>query len=172
MKDYVGELPVLGVWERVTESAARLSDVNSDARIKSLIRNFNRVDEKMRSIKPQMLIPAHGDAHAGNLIPSPDGWLWTDFEDVCFMPEYWDLASFVANRALFNGLQTPILRYMLDDSSVISNIEDFSFALSARTLMSIVGNLDLAIQGYGDLTFAKQQLALADDFLEQVNRNI
>lgn len=35
----------------------------------------------------------HGDAHPGNLLPTVDGLLWTDFEDVSRGPLDWDLAT-------------------------------------------------------------------------------
>lgn len=37
--------------------------------------------------------PLHGDAHTGNVLMSPSGPRWTDFEDVCSGPVEWDLAS-------------------------------------------------------------------------------
>lgn len=37
--------------------------------------------------------PLHGDAHTGNVLMTPDGPLWTDFEDVCVGPVEWDMAS-------------------------------------------------------------------------------
>lgn len=37
--------------------------------------------------------PLHGDAHTGNVMMTPSGPLWTDFEDVCAGPVEWDLAS-------------------------------------------------------------------------------
>lgn len=37
--------------------------------------------------------PLHGDAHTGNVLMTPGGPLWTDFEDVCVGPVEWDLAS-------------------------------------------------------------------------------
>lgn len=35
----------------------------------------------------------HGDAHTGNLLPTPEGLRWIDFEDACAGPVEWDLAS-------------------------------------------------------------------------------
>lgn len=40
----------------------------------------------------------HGDAHAGNLLRTPDGPLWTDFEDTCRGPVEWDLACLACGR--------------------------------------------------------------------------
>ncbi len=37
--------------------------------------------------------PLHGDAHTGNVLMTPDGPRWLDFEDVCLGPVEWDLAS-------------------------------------------------------------------------------
>lgn len=167
MKSFSDELPVLGVWDRISQSATRLRK-NPDQRIQSLLKVFQRVDDQIRSIETNLLIPAHGDAHVGNLLPSPEGWLWMDFEDVSLMPRYWDFASFVANLVLFKGFQNPIFRYMLDSTDIITNSKAFRLALKARALMSVIGNLDLALEGYGDLTFATRQLNLMEDFFPQV----
>lgn len=171
MKDFSDDLPVLGVWERISQSATRLKK-NSDPLIKSLLEVFQRVDGQMRMIEPELLIPAHGDAHIRNLLPSPEGWLWIDFEDASLMPAYWDIASFVANLVLFNGFQVPIFRYMLDHTDMVTDLKAFRFALTARILMSVIGNLDLALEGYGDLTFATQQLELVEEFLLQVDLKV
>lgn len=37
--------------------------------------------------------PLHGDAHTGNVLNTPSGPRWLDFEDVCVGPIEWDLAS-------------------------------------------------------------------------------
>lgn len=37
--------------------------------------------------------PLPGDAHTGNVLTTPRGPRWTDFEDVCAGPVAWDLAS-------------------------------------------------------------------------------
>lgn len=43
--------------------------------------------------------PLHGDAHAGNLLSTGAGLLWTDFEDSCAGPAEWDLACLVFGSA-------------------------------------------------------------------------
>ncbi|MHA0858471.1 phosphotransferase [Paenibacillus sp. CMAA1364] len=170
MKDFFDELPVLGVWERTSQSAARLMK-SSDQRIQALLKLFHKVDKQMR-LETSLLIPCHGDAHARNLVPSSEGWIWTDFEDVSLMPAYWDLASFVGNLALFNGFKEPTFRYILSNKDIVVDPKAFSFAITARILMSTLGNLDYAIEGYGDLKFATQQLELAGDFISQVDQII
>ena len=42
----------------------------------------------------------HGDAGAGNLMATGDGWIWHDFEDTCSGPVAWDLAASTASPRL------------------------------------------------------------------------
>jgi hypothetical protein len=170
MNHFSGELPALGVWNRTRQSAVRLAQC-SDQRVLALLRLFSELDQRMSSV-PDLLVPCHGDAHARNLIPSSEGWLWMDFEDVSLMPAYWDMASFVGNLALFGGLQEPTFRYMLDQVDIVSDPASFGFAIAARVIMSTLGNLDLALAGNGDLEFATRQLELAEDFLRQLEQSI
>lgn len=168
IKDFSDALPVLGVWNRACKSAVRLKS-KSDHRIQSLLEVFLKIDEQMQKIETGLLIPSHGDAHVRNLLPSPKGWLWMDFEDVSLMPIYWDIASFVANGLLFKGFQEPTFRYLLDCTNVVNDQTSFALALSARILMSTLGNLDLALEGHGDLVFATRQLEIAEEFLLKID---
>ena len=170
MKSLSCSIPVLGVWERACQAAARLGE-QSDPRIQALLEVFVKVDKQIRMISPEALIPAHGDAHAGNLLPSPEGWLWIDFEDVSLMPVYWDLASYVGNLVLFNGIQEPTYKYMLNNAEIVEDKKEFELALSARTLLSTLSNLDFALAGHGDMAFATRQLELAEPFLYHLNPN-
>ena len=47
--------------------------------------------------------PLHGDAHTGNVLMTPAGPLWTDFEDVCAGPVEWDLASMTLTDETLNA---------------------------------------------------------------------
>lgn len=40
----------------------------------------------------------HGDAHPGNLLWTPDGWLWADLEETCRGPRAFDLAVLVRGQ--------------------------------------------------------------------------
>lgn len=46
------------------------------------------------------LQPLHGDAHSGNLLRTPDGLLWLDFEDACSGPVAWDVATLLSRQAV------------------------------------------------------------------------
>ncbi|WP_169082124.1 phosphotransferase [Paenibacillus sp. PL91] len=172
MSDFTAcTIPVLGIWERAYEAAARLIE-QTDPRIQSLLDIFWETDNQMRMLKRECLIPVHGDAHARNLLPSPEGWKWNDFEDVSYMPAYWDLASYVGNLVLFGGFQEPTYAYLMSRSEIIADQPAFVFALTARTLVATVSNLDLALAGDGDLAFAFKQLELAEPFLSQIKRSL
>lgn len=167
MRGYRGELPHLGVWERTARSAERLTG-SADPRVQALLTRFADVDRQMR--RETELFPCHGDAHAGNLLPSPEGWIWADFEDASLMPAFWDKASFVCNRALFGGMHEPVFSYIVSRLNDSGEREAFAFALTARVLMSVLGNLDFALAGSGDLPFAMSQLERAEACLAQVSR--
>lgn len=49
--------------------------------------------------------PLHGDAHMGNLMMTPQGILWTDWEDAFSGPVEWDLASIIWNAKLLDNDQ-------------------------------------------------------------------
>ncbi|MEU9891568.1 aminoglycoside phosphotransferase family protein [Sphaerisporangium sp. NPDC051011] len=42
----------------------------------------------------------HGDAHPGNLLATPAGWRWIDFEETCAGSAGWDLACLRGTRRL------------------------------------------------------------------------
>nr|WP_256123823.1 aminoglycoside phosphotransferase family protein [Paenibacillus chitinolyticus] len=167
LKDFTDEIPLLGVWERTCQSAFRLMK-HPDRRIQNLLSLFVAVDRQMR-LETSLLLPSHGDAHSRNLLPSPEGWIWSDFEDLSWMPAYWDLASYVGNLALFNGIQEPTFQYIWSQMNNEAAKQAFGFAVTARILMSTLGNLDFAFSGSGDLEFAYKQLGLAKDFIHQIN---
>jgi len=59
---------------------------------------------------------------------------------------------------LFKGLTPSIVKHVINDEDLVRNKEEFFKILKARILMSIIGNLDDAYRGYGDLDYANIQL--------------
>ncbi|MCW2835723.1 MAG: aminoglycoside phosphotransferase family protein [Nocardioides sp.] len=57
--------------------------------------------------------PLHGDAHTGNVLMTPTGPLWTDFEDVCVGPVEWDLASMTITDDALAAYDGPVDRTRL-----------------------------------------------------------
>ncbi len=168
MRMYDGKLPILGVWKRVRESAKNLSK-SENSQIQRLVENYNILNEEVSNIDVESLVPSHGDAHIKNLYPAQTDWLWMDFEDASLMPEYWDWASFLANITLFDGLNIPIVQQVIENKEIVKNKNKFFTILKARILMSIIGNLDLALQGLGDLEYAKLQLEKYEKFLKEID---
>jgi hypothetical protein len=162
LKDYPKALPELGVWKRVRRSADNLKS-NKQAIQRRLLEDFQILDTWMGQIKPIDLVNSHGDAHIKNLYPSSGKWLWTDFEDASKMPKYWDLASLLANSVLFNGFESALYKEALR-TTLISDLQSFYHTLQARILMSIIGNLDFALRGMGDMDYVNLQLQKYDGF--------
>lgn len=59
--------------------------------------------------------PLHGDAHTGNILVTPDGPAWTDFEDVCVGPVEWDLSSMTLTDEAVAAYAGPVDRTRLAD---------------------------------------------------------
>jgi Phosphotransferase enzyme family len=56
---------------------------------------LDHLRDRLAEVRPRLVgevVRLHGDAHPGNLLATPDGWRWTDFEDTCAGPRAWDLA--------------------------------------------------------------------------------
>jgi hypothetical protein len=95
LRTYPGELPVLGppvndlpIGLRALDDAADLFSPDARARIRAA------ADELAPFLAEPTgeLQPLHGDVHHGNLVPTRDGPVWIDFEDVCLGPVEWDFA--------------------------------------------------------------------------------
>ncbi len=161
---YPSPLPKLGVWNNVIQGAAFLEHFKyEDSRILHLLEEYKVMNEQLKQVT---LVPAHGDAHPNNLIPSSTGWRWHDFEDVSLMPRHWDLASVVSNPTLFEGFTHPYFKKIMKLNQVRVNRSDFYFAMKARVIMSVTTNLALARDGRGDLEFAQAQLQRFAPYLD------
>jgi hypothetical protein len=160
MKTYPGYLPRLGAWTPVCDAMSQLSTIENE-QIRDLTEYWTKIDKRLRGISADKLVPAHGDAHLGNLIASPKGWLWIDFEDVSLMPRFWDLASAVARTPLLGeakGLSDTLIRNYLGETPNQDDTEAFILALSARLIASISFNIRLALEGHSNSELAWRRL--------------
>lgn len=170
MTGYRGELPILGAW-RLSGAAADELAGHPDGRVQSLLERYTEWDRRLASFGPQQLVPCHGDAHAGNLLAGPDGWYWTDFEDVSLMPKFWDLASLTANPLLLRGHTDPLARAVTKALDIQKDPESWRLALATRATMSTLVNVWWAHKGFGDGSFAEGQLARIGPFLGALERD-
>jgi hypothetical protein len=169
--EYNGPLPVLGAWGNAAAGAETLLPMSgSDPRVAELLDAFYQADRQIRNRSG--LVPAHGDAHPGNLIPSGAGWLWNDFEDVSLMPEYWDLASYLGNTALFHGLRHRLVEYVVIRKIKTAELAQFLFVLKTRAIFATTTNLAMATCGRGDLEFALSQLDRIHGYFQSIDAAI
>ncbi|MEU0794032.1 aminoglycoside phosphotransferase family protein [Amycolatopsis sp. NPDC005961] len=85
LRDYPGELPRRGPLDDL----GRIFDRHDlDGEAPRLRAEADRLAEALPDVAVQ---PLHGDAHPGNLIATPAGPCWLDFEDTWLGPLAWDL---------------------------------------------------------------------------------
>jgi hypothetical protein len=86
LRDYPGELRTDGPIADLRHSSGLVDDAEVE-RLAALVGDL-----------PSQ--PLHGDAHPGNLLASPNGLVWNDFEDTWRGPLGWDLACLANTRRL------------------------------------------------------------------------
>jgi hypothetical protein len=96
-----GELPAFSasldrarttLWDDAQMEALLLAD-------RSMLRSaYDRLLAEVRA-RHMLLRPLHGEAHDRNVLVTPNGLRWIDFEGACIGPLEWDLA-FLPDRAL------------------------------------------------------------------------
>jgi thiamine kinase-like enzyme len=81
--------------------------------------------------------PLHGDAHPGNLLATPSGLVWNDFEDAWLGPVGWDLAC-LANTGRLDGAAA-VAAYPGEVGA-----EELATCVGLRRLLGVVWRLVLA----------------------------
>jgi hypothetical protein len=97
LRGYPGELPYMGVvldeiphWLKWLEVRRRMSGQD----LIELREAHWKLAARLKAARAGTQ-PLHGDAHRRNLLRTPAGLLWTDFEDTCKGPVAWDIATFL-----------------------------------------------------------------------------
>jgi aminoglycoside phosphotransferase (APT) family kinase protein len=101
LREFPGELPYLGPvldepvrllelldGEVEPDALARLRDAHAE-----LVSRLGRAPQGRAQV-------VHGDAHPGNLLATPAGLLWNDFEECMTAPVGWDLACLLRTTRL------------------------------------------------------------------------
>lgn len=83
--------------------------------------------------------PLHGDAHPGNLLVTPGGLRWNDFEDTWLGPRGWDLAC-MAMSGRFDG-RAAVTAYPEPVPA-----EELAGCVELRTLMGVTWRYVLALR--------------------------
>jgi hypothetical protein len=92
-------------YARLDELAALVRTLDLDAReLEVLERGLETAANVVADIDAP-LQPVHGDAHLANVLRTPGGPVWSDFENVCLGPRELDLAGLTI-RAVYGGLET------------------------------------------------------------------
>ncbi|MET0132030.1 MAG: aminoglycoside phosphotransferase family protein [Kibdelosporangium sp.] len=84
----------LPTWDPLDDVRRRVDDAEAlaDDDRQFLLDCCARVAETLASARFELpSVVVHGDAHLGNLIPSPDGPVLCDFDSTCLGPPAWDL---------------------------------------------------------------------------------
>jgi hypothetical protein len=93
LADFPGELPSfrskIDQCRTLLESQSALPALNAADR-RFLLTVYNRIIASLDAL-PLRLVPIHGDAGPHNVLITPDGARYNDFEDVCLGPREWDV---------------------------------------------------------------------------------
>ncbi|WP_416669204.1 aminoglycoside phosphotransferase family protein [Egbenema bharatensis] len=112
LRDYPGDLPYLApplndIPRGLKQLEQYPKDILTPDDLALLQETYDRLLPQV-SEPAEWVQPLHGDAHALNLIPTVDGWLWNDFEDTCKGPIGWDLVNLdEAGQAAYPNLPDP-----------------------------------------------------------------
>ena len=96
LRGYPGPLPVLAPLQDIPAYLARPQTRLDAGQKAALAAVYARLTAELDPAAAAQ--PLHGDAGAGNLMATGQGWLWHDFEDTCSGPVAWDLAASTASR--------------------------------------------------------------------------
>ncbi len=106
LASYQGDLPTL---------VGPLTDISTALTVSSDPTLHRAADELLPLALSWPRRPLHGDAHTGNVLMTPSGPRWTDFEDVCVGPAEWDMASMTVTDDALAAYPGPIDRVRLSD---------------------------------------------------------
>lgn len=96
LRGYPGPLPVLAGPAHDIPRCLEALSVDPGPLLPGQVELLSGVHHRLRPViddPPGPRQPLHGDVFPGNVIPTRDGLLWCDLEDVCLGPPAWDAAN-------------------------------------------------------------------------------
>jgi hypothetical protein len=140
LRDCTHDLPTMAVMREAEDMIERFAEDgtldNADAGLlreaaAQATKDIERLD------LPHQVV--HGDSHLGNVINTPDGPLWTDWEDTCVAPTAWDLGCLRTSGIAFRTDPQP----GIDALKAYGQQPDDAF-IDARRLQGTVWSLVFA----------------------------
>jgi len=147
---FEGKLPVLGALEEAARILSMLSeDGTLSAADSGMLRRISeRAFRRIERLGLPMR-PVHGDANLSNALNTPNGPLWTDWEDAFQGPREWDLACLVA-RSRVLGEDADRAEAALAAYAGAVDHEVLDCLVEARALQVVVwlalGSLSLSVE--------------------------
>lgn len=101
LREFTGDLPALAILHETRDllETLRARRLFPDAVLELL---HHHLSTSLRFLAGLPFQALHGDAHSGNLLQTPAGPLWTDWEDAFSGPVEWDLASIIWNARILD----------------------------------------------------------------------
>lgn len=125
--DLDADLPRMGPGEDMDRAWPLLSDSVSPSVVTLLRKEAARLRAAIADFPVQ---PLHGDPHPGNLLATPSGLVWNDFEDAWLGPRGWDLGC-LATSSLVDG-KAAVAAYPGEVSA-----EELAVCVELRTLYGV-----------------------------------
>jgi hypothetical protein len=108
LRSYRGDLPTMAVMTEAEQIIERFAaDGTVSNRDAGLLREAAAANRDQLEEQHEPVQAVHGDSHLGNVINTPQGPLWTDWEDTCLAPTRWDVACLVASGRCFGQDPAP-----------------------------------------------------------------
>jgi hypothetical protein len=127
MLDLDADLPRLGPCDDLVRGLPLISGFVSP----SVLATLREENERLRAALSDFPVrPVHGDSHPGNLLATPSGLMWNDFEDAWLGPLGWDLAC-LAMSGRFDGAAA-VAAYPGEVSA-----EELAVCVELRTLFAV-----------------------------------
>jgi len=133
----------LPVWNPVADLRSRISAMHGWERgdLDFLAGRCDAVDAALTTLDyPLPTCVIHGDAHLGNLIPTPTGPVLCDLDTLCIGPREWDLVPLAVSQLRF-GSTVNIHRQLVDAYGVdVTEWDGFPVLREIRELkLAVVG---------------------------------
>lgn len=145
------ELPAptfeLPYWAPLDDVRRRLADAEELSEPDRVFLEERCAELSARIVELRPLLPqgvVHGDAHLGNLIPSPGGPVICDFDATCLGPREWDLSSLPVgvsrfghsakwHRQLARGYRFDVTRW--DGFAVLRDVRELKLTTSGLPIL-------------------------------------